>query len=83
MPKVLDLLHGLAVYVYYYDHGNPHCHVLKGKKGNFEAELKVELNSWKVLAVSGFSYRDCKRIIEQLQNNSDRLKEAWDEYNER
>jgi hypothetical protein len=68
--------------MYFKDHNPPHVHVYFGNAKNHEASMILELGTWEVLAVDGFSESDVKRVIKELSKSEKMLKEKWNEYQE-
>lgn len=82
MPKVLELRYGISVYIYFKDHNPPHVHVYKGDAGSHEASMILEIGSWEVLEVNGFSERDVKKAVAELRKQEPVLMEKWNDYKE-
>lgn len=76
MPTIMTI-NSVRFYVYFNDHGVPHCHVIKD-----QCEAKIEINSGVCVAVNGFSKKDVKKLSEIVKTNSSILMDAWREYNE-
>jgi hypothetical protein len=76
MPTVIRI-NNVKFCVYFDDHGLPHCHVIKGN-----AEAKIEIDSGKCVAVSGFSEKDVRGLRKFVLANQEILSDAWREYNE-
>ncbi len=57
------------------DHGEPHCHIV-----GHGSELKVSLTDFGVMADTGFSERDAKRLIEIVRRYQTELRAKWEEY---
>ena len=57
------------------DHNPPHCHV-EGKGG----QARVNLNTFAVMSVSGYSKTDMDIIMEGVKFYAEDLKAKWEEY---
>ena len=82
MPKVLETIHGISVYIYFKDHNPPHVHVYYGNAKNHEAAMILKIGSWEVLEVNGFTQKDVRLVIEELKKREHILMEKWNEYKE-
>jgi hypothetical protein len=67
MPKVLETIYGITVYIYFKDHNPPHVHVYYGDAGSHEASMTLEIGTWEILEVNGFSQKDVKKVIGELR----------------
>lgn len=80
MPKIFEIAYGLSVYIYFKDHNPPHVHVYYGSAKNHEASAVLEIGSWDILEVSGFSEKDVRLLVKELKKREQTLMEKWDEY---
>jgi hypothetical protein len=76
MPTIIRI-NNVKFCVYFDDHGLPHCHVIKGN-----SEAKIEIDSGKCVAVTGFSEKDVRGLRKFVLANQEILLDAWREYNE-
>jgi hypothetical protein len=76
MPLVL-LINSVKFYVYFNDHGVAHCHVVKD---DLSAVILIETAT--CIEVNGFSKKDVNRLEKIVKDNSVKLLDAWEEFNE-
>jgi len=82
MPKILELSNGISVYIYFKDHNPPHVHLYYGDAGSHEASMILEIGSWTLLEVNGFSQKDVRKAISELKKQEHILMEKWNDYKE-
>ena len=76
MPLVL-LINSVKFYVYFNDHGVAHCHVVKD-----DCNAVILIETATCIEVNGFSKKDVNRLEKIVKDNSVKLLDAWEEFNE-
>lgn len=71
------MLYGLRLWIWADDHGYPHIHVYKGTPSDFEAMLKLRIDTWEVLSVSGFNGPTVNRPVKFLKSYENVLLTEW------
>ena len=76
MPLVL-LINSVKFYVYFNDHGVAHCHLVKD-----DCNAVILIENATCIEVNGFSKKDVNRLEKIVKDNSAKLLNAWEEFNE-
>ncbi len=65
------------IYIYYHDHGFPHCHAVD-KKRNKEAKFRID--HIELISSFGWSQKDIKLIEKFIHRKQPELMEKWNEF---
>ena len=78
MPVVLRI-RNFRFYFYSREHEPKHIHITEGR-GRPDLEVKIELETLKVVRVRGFSQRDIRQLVDIAREYQEQLIELWEEY---
>lgn len=82
MPKILTIASRISVYMYFKDHNPPHIHIYNGTYLNHDAHMKVNLETFEIIELEGFSGKSAKKILKFLRNYQVYLLMKWSEFYE-
>jgi hypothetical protein len=76
-PKIIEVTKAVYIEIRLKEkgHNTPHVHLVGPG-----IEASIAIDTLDVLANSGFTDRDLRKIKEFLKDRKSELKEAWDEY---
>ena len=79
MGTVLKVL-GLLFMIHTNDHKPPHVTVYKGTPENFEARVRIEIETLSVMdSETAFSAWTLRKIVDVVRQNQETMLEEWNE----